>query len=101
MISLNDYFEPVLGSYTRGSLSYQLSGIQPGQHKFTLKAFDQYDNSAEQDIYFWVLSETSMTIQNVFCYPNPAKSITHFSFTLLNVINFNIIPKNTEMTPIN
>ena len=81
VISLNDYFEPVLGSYTRGSLSYQLSGIQPGQHKFTLKAFDQYDNSAEQDIYFWVLSETSMTIQNVFCYPNPAKSITHFSFT--------------------
>lgn len=81
VINLNDYFEPVMGSYTRGSLSYQLAGIAPGQHKFTLKAFDQYDNSAEQDIYFWVLNESSMTIQNVFCYPNPAKTITHFSFT--------------------
>jgi len=73
VIVLNDNYEPMVGSYTRGSISYQLTGLAPGRHKLNLRAFDLYDNSAEKDIYFWVSGQSSISIQNIFCYPNPAK----------------------------
>ncbi|MCX6241592.1 MAG: type IX secretion system sortase PorU [Bacteroidetes bacterium] len=85
-VSMNDYYEPTLGTYTRGSLSYQYSGLKPGQHKITLRAFDLFDNSAEQSLYFWILSDSSISIQNIFCYPNPAKTETHFTFTPLSAV---------------
>ncbi len=81
VVNLNDYYDPLLESYTRGSLSYQFTGLQSGQHKLTVRAFDLYDNSTEREIYFLVSGESSINIQNVFCYPNPAKTITHFSFS--------------------
>ena len=84
VIVLNDNYEPMVGSYTRGSISYQLTGLAPGRHKLTLRAFDLYDNSAEKDIYFWVSGQSSISIQNIFCYPNPAKTETHFSFNPVN-----------------
>jgi len=80
-LTLNDYYEPEPGSYTRGSLYYRLNGLAPGQHKYTLRAFDQYDNSTEQDIYFWVSSASPVSVQNVYCYPNPATTDTRFSFS--------------------
>jgi hypothetical protein len=86
IINLNDSYEPMLGSYTRGSVSYQLTGLSSGQHKITLRAFDLYDNSSEKDIYFRVLGQTSMSIQNIFCYPNPATILTHFSFNPVNTL---------------
>ncbi|MCX6282481.1 MAG: type IX secretion system sortase PorU [Bacteroidetes bacterium] len=79
-VVLNDYFDPLSGSYTRGSINYQLSDLSSGQHKYTLRAFDLYDNSTEQDLYFWVQGESDLSVQNVFCYPNPAKTETNFSF---------------------
>ena len=80
----HDFFEPATGSYARGALSYQLSGLIAGQHKITVRAFDLYDNSTEQDIYFNVEDGSLIKIQNVYCYPNPATSETHFSFIPLN-----------------
>ncbi|MCX6284660.1 MAG: hypothetical protein NTW31_10550, partial [Bacteroidetes bacterium] len=62
------------------SLTYKFSGLSTGQHKLTVRAFDLYDNSTQQDIYFWV-SQGSLSVQNVFCYPNPAKTDINFSFT--------------------
>jgi len=78
---LNDYYDPLVGSYTRGTVNYQFTGLQTGQHKLTVRAFDLYDNSTEQEIYFLVSGESSINIQNVFCYPNPAKTGTTFSFS--------------------
>ncbi|MEI7492778.1 MAG: type IX secretion system sortase PorU [Bacteroidota bacterium] len=81
VISLNDSYVPQVGSFSRGSLSYQLSGLSPGQHKLTVRAFDLYDNSTQQDIYFWVAGGAALSIRNVFCYPNPATTSLTFSFT--------------------
>ncbi len=81
VISLNDSYVPQVGSFSRGSLSYQLSGLSPGQHKLTVRAFDLYDNSTQQDIYFWVFGGSTLKVQNVFCYPNPAITDVNFSFT--------------------
>ncbi len=79
--NLNDVYEPLIGLYTRGTLSYQLTGLAPGQHKIMVRAFDLYDNSTEQEIYFRVASESSIAVQNVSCYPNPARLETRFVFT--------------------
>jgi len=84
VINLNDYYDPLLGSYTRGEVNYQFTGLQAGQHKLTVRAFDLYDNSSEKEIYFLVSGGASINVQNIFCYPNPAKTITHFSFSPVN-----------------
>jgi hypothetical protein len=81
VFGLNDYFEPGMGNFARGSIYFPVTGLSDGPHKITVRAFDQYDNSSEQTVYFRVAGQSVLSIQNISCYPNPAKEITHFTFS--------------------
>ncbi len=87
-VVLNDYYEPVFASYTRGSLSYQLTGLSSGRHTLSLKAWDLFDNSSEKEISFYIPADPALTVKNVVNAPNPMSDHTTFLFQP-NQVDFN------------
>ena len=77
---LNDYYEPLLNSYTRGTIAYPLDGLLPGTHTLSLKAWDMYDNSSVRTISFTVPERAGMKVRNVLNAPNPLVDHTDFCF---------------------
>ena len=80
-IVLNDFYEPVLGDYKKGGVTYSFRGLDPGPHTLRLKVWDTYNNSSEATLNFTVTSSSDMLLENVLNYPNPFVSYTEFWFT--------------------
>ncbi len=76
---LNNYFENNFGSYTSGSINYDLSGLDPGSHTITLKAWDNFNNSNEKTISFFVETGGKFILGNLLNYPNPFTRDTRIS----------------------
>ena len=76
---LNNYYENDFGSYNTGRIIYSLSDLDPGNHKLTLKAWDNYNNSSEESILFKVKTENKLILNNLINYPNPFSSETRIS----------------------
>ncbi|MEI7896322.1 MAG: type IX secretion system sortase PorU [bacterium] len=77
---LNDFYAPMMNSYTRGSVAYPLNGIPAGTHTLSVKAWDMYDNSSVKVIQFYVSSHQQLTVKNVKTAPNPLVDRTNFIF---------------------
>jgi hypothetical protein len=77
---LNDFYEADLGSYQNGTVNFQLPLIADGPHTLTIKAWDVANNSSETQLSFRVINRKTLTLNNVFNYPNPFSHITRFSF---------------------
>jgi len=77
---LNDYYSPMLNSYTRGSIAYPLDGLTPGKHTLSLKAWDMFDNSSRVEITFYVAGTSDLKVKNVMNVPNPLVDHTSFVF---------------------
>lgn len=77
---LDDYFTPDLDKYQSGTIRYPLQDLTNGLHKISLKAWDFYNNSAEKEIYFFVLDQPVLSMQQVFNFPNPVRDNTSFQF---------------------
>ncbi len=77
---LNDFYAPVFNSFTRGTLAFPLSGLSPGSHTLTLKAWDMFDNSSVKEIRFYVPDHPGLTVKNVMTAPNPLVDHTDFIF---------------------
>lgn len=76
---LNGYFETDINQYTKGSLKYRLSGLTPGKHSLTLKAWDYYNNSSIATIDFQVVENKKLVLENLISYPNPFSSSTNIT----------------------
>ncbi|HLP74520.1 MAG TPA: type IX secretion system sortase PorU [Bacteroidales bacterium] len=70
-VILNSWFENDFDSYRKGRVKYKLPQLETGEHKFTLKAWDNFNNSSEKTINFVVESGDKFILRNLFCYPNP------------------------------
>lgn len=79
-IILNDYYEADLNSYQSGEIRYALSELEPGEHTLTLKVWDTYNNSSEEEIRFIVEEATELKLKHVYNYPNPFTTNTEFMF---------------------
>jgi hypothetical protein len=74
-------------NYKRSTLdqSNQLTeqyGLAPGEHRITIKAWDNFNNSSLTTASFKVVSDDVLKITNVFNYPNPFSSFTTFTFDI-------------------
>jgi hypothetical protein len=76
---LNNYFENDFGSYSKGRINYNFSGLNPGSHTITLKAWDNFNNSSERSIIFLVDTGEKFILKNLLNYPNPFISGTKIS----------------------
>ncbi|HRR94385.1 MAG TPA: hypothetical protein P5348_10370, partial [Bacteroidales bacterium] len=68
---LNNYFETETGDYSKGHLRYPLYDIPPGLQTVTVRAWDNYNNSATGTLKFFVRTEKGFLLENLINYPNP------------------------------
>lgn len=77
---LNDYYASELNNFQRGTITYPFSNLAEGRHTLRLKAWDVYNNSAEDEIEFVVSSSAAFALSEIMNYPNPLIDYTCFSF---------------------
>ncbi|PKP38294.1 MAG: hypothetical protein CVT98_05220, partial [Bacteroidetes bacterium HGW-Bacteroidetes-15] len=77
---LNDYYVSEVDSYQGGKVEYQLSDLETGSYKLSVKAWDVYNNSSETGIEFTVKADTEFSLSHVLNYPNPFTESTGFYF---------------------
>ena len=70
-INVTDRFQYDTGSYQIGRLSYQLSGLSPGVHRVTAKAWDNFNNFSIASLDFEVSEQNRLVLRNVLNCPNP------------------------------
>ena len=75
---LNNYFEADFGSYTKGTIRYSVGSLEPGQNRITLKAWDNYNNSTQETLFFVVGDDIKFILNDIINYPNPLTEITRF-----------------------
>lgn len=73
---LNSFYQTAPNDYTKGSLYYQLSRLEPGRHTLTVRAWDVYNNSGEGSIDF-IVKESDEVDFNLYNYPNPFYNTTN------------------------
>ncbi|MBI9072556.1 MAG: type IX secretion system sortase PorU [Melioribacteraceae bacterium] len=63
-----------------GVINYSFLGLESGEYKIKVKAWDVYNNPGESESYFSVVNETGLAVRNVVNYPNPFSANTVFTF---------------------
>ncbi len=81
MIDLTDQFEYFTGSYTTGSLTYQMKDIEVGEHTMTVVAWDNLGNSSTLETRFDV-NDSENSVFDIVPYPAPFSEWTDFTFGL-------------------
>ena len=74
------------GSWQQGSVVFQLPELAEGEYSFSLKAWDNYNNSSLFTGYARIVAEEQFMISEVMNYPNPAVRVdsTVFQYLLNN-----------------
>lgn len=78
--TLNDYYLADEDTYKSGVVIYSLSNIAVGKHNLAMKAWDILNNSSTENIDFVVVNSNTLSITNLFNYPNPVNEFTNFVF---------------------
>ena len=77
---LNPFYTPDMNTFRSGQVAYPLSGLSPGRHTLTIKAWDMYNNSSEETVVLFVFEDPDILFTEVYAYPNPLTEGTTFSF---------------------
>jgi len=78
--TLNNFYKADIDDYRSGTLRYQFTELEEGQHYVTLRVWDTYNNMAEGYLEFIVGESHELVIKNLLNYPNPFRDETTFSF---------------------
>lgn len=78
--NLNQYYDAPNDKDEFGTLRYKFYNLNEGEHVLTLKVWDIYNNSTTTSIRFNVVKTKTITIEDVFSYPNPMSDYTNFVF---------------------
>ena len=79
VMTLNDFYQSDMNSYTSGKIVFPLTGLSEGEHVLKIKVWDVFNNSSEKEIRFVVKDD--FRIETVSSYPNPMQGETRFVFT--------------------
>ena len=88
--SINDYFtsgdsngcSSNLEDYQKGSVTYPLKSLSPGEHQLTFKVWDINNNSTTSTLNFVVKDETDqkLVVNRLLNWPNPFTNKTYVQF---------------------
>lgn len=78
-VVLNKYFSYETGRFGKGTARFRLTGLSPGEHSITIKAWDNFNNSSEKTISFIVNDDPGLVLKNPLNYPNPFKDVTYIT----------------------
>ena len=74
----NDYYTPVAGSYTKGTVAYSIPALSEGKHTLTFRAWDIMNNSSVQTLDFEVVNGLRPGLLSIMCSKSPARESTTF-----------------------
>jgi hypothetical protein len=63
-----------------GEINYTFDGLETGDYKLNVKAWDVFNNFSTEEAYFSVVSGNDLIVRDVYNYPNPFTSSTTFTF---------------------
>ena len=78
--TLNNFYKADKDDFRSGTLKYQFTELEEGQHYVTLRVWDTYNNMSEEYLEFIVGESHELVIKNLLNYPNPFRDETTFSF---------------------
>jgi hypothetical protein len=84
---VTESFTNATGTYREGTLKYQITALEPGEHVIRLKAWDSFNNSSVTEVEVRVGAADDVIISDVLFYPNPLDGRArrgHFTFNLFN-----------------
>ena len=76
--NLNDHFQFDIGSYTSGTVTFQLPQLSEGRHRLQFRAWDVQNNSSVTTLDFVVDSHMEPHLISVQLSENPARNHTQF-----------------------
>jgi hypothetical protein len=79
-IDLSAFYRGNLDTYQSGRVEYQLNDLPEGRHTLMVKAWDIHNNSSTEETHFEVRAGSSLSLYNVFNFPNPFNRSTRFTF---------------------
>lgn len=80
-IDFTNYFTGDLDAGGRsGEINYRFSGLENGEYKLLVKAWDVFNNFTSETAYFSVVTGDDLVIRDIYNYPNPFSSNTSFTF---------------------
>jgi hypothetical protein len=77
---LNDFYQGTVDDPKRGILRFPLTGMAPGRHEITVKAWDVSNNMGAGSTEFVVAENAKAALAHVLNYPNPFSTHTRFLF---------------------
>lgn len=80
-IDFTNYFVGDLDAGGRsGQVNYNFNNLGFGDYTLQVKAWDVFNNFSTETTYFTVVNDNELVIRDVYNYPNPFASTTHFTF---------------------
>ena len=79
---LNDFYEPELNGFLKGTVKFQLPKMSEGSHQLAFKAWDVFNNSGQCKLDFKVVYQKNTDVLELKNYPNPVTDQTVFQFQL-------------------
>jgi hypothetical protein len=80
-IDFTNYFVGDLNSGGKsGEVLYRFNGLDPGDYKLKVTAWDVFNNASSQTVFFTVVSSEGLVIKNIYNYPDPFAYNTTFTF---------------------
>ncbi len=81
-LDLTKNFQYDLGSFQKGTLSYQLPNLSQGGHVLNIKTWDNANNSSLLSVRVEVRAQSEFELTEVMNYPNPFSNETSFYYRL-------------------
>lgn len=80
-IDFTEYFTGDLDAGGKsGTINYPFAGLEQGEYKIKVKAWDVFNNFSSEESFFTVVDGNELVIRDVFNYPNPFSVNTTFTF---------------------
>lgn len=76
--NLNDYYTPLAGDYTRGTVHFSVPTLTEGRHTLSFRAWDLMNNSSSRTLDFEVVRGLRPNLFSVICTQSPARENTTF-----------------------
>lgn len=82
--NLNGLFKPVVGDHRRGTIEFPLDELPAGEHTLLLRAWDLFNNSSADTLYFSVVPHLAPDFVDVTATPNPVRYGETVRFALVH-----------------
>lgn len=95
--NLNSAFTSVVGDFRQGTLEFMIGELSAGEHRLVLRAWDLFNNSSTDTIYFNVVPNLAPEFVDIKLSSNPLRSGENAFFTITHDRPYNELDITIEL----